>query len=120
MLTTGQVRVRVIPGTFWIAPTMNLPRSSTLSAVQRTITSYGPVTSKDSITPGTARVASTTLSLEPISDWIKMYACTVMEDLSFQVSPYCPLLDASLVVAEPLADVPLVAVVASIRVEVDI
>jgi hypothetical protein len=39
MLTTGQVKVRVIPGTFWIAPTMNLPKSSTLSAEQRTITS---------------------------------------------------------------------------------
>ena len=51
---------------------MNLPRSSTLSAVQRTMTSYGPVTSKDSRTPGTARVARTTLSLEPISDWIRM------------------------------------------------
>ena len=37
--TTGQVRVRVMPSTDWIRATTSLPRSSTVSASARTITS---------------------------------------------------------------------------------
>ena len=37
--TTGQVSVRVMPSTAWIRATTSLPRSSTLSASARTITS---------------------------------------------------------------------------------
>ena len=45
MCTTGQVTVRVMPGTFCTLATTSWPSSSTLEASARTITSYGPVTS---------------------------------------------------------------------------
>src|SRR6185437_6187965 len=39
--TTGQVRVRVMPSTCWTLATTMRPRSSTVSAWARTMTSYG-------------------------------------------------------------------------------
>src|SRR5258708_40022748 len=51
MCTIGQVSVLVIPGTPWIWAPTSLPRSSTLSASARPITSWGPVTSSAWFTP---------------------------------------------------------------------
>src|SRR4029450_113324 len=75
--TTGQVSVRVIPSTAWTRATTSLPRSSTLSASARTITSYGPVTSSADCTPSMSAIALATWAALPTSVWIRMYTVTI-------------------------------------------
>src|SRR5205807_10626287 len=79
MWTTGQVSVRVMPGTFWTRATTSLPSSSTLRASARTITSYGPVTSSACVTPLMAATSLATCAALPTSVWIRMYAWTTSD-----------------------------------------
>src|SRR3954453_19473177 len=72
MWTTGQVSVRVMPGTFCTRATTSLPSSSTLRASARTITSYGPVTSSARVTPWTSAICAATSAALPTSVWIRM------------------------------------------------
>src|SRR5690349_22990235 len=65
-----------MPSTCWTLATTNRPRSSTVSAWARTITSYGPVTSSAWMTPGILLIVSATVDALPTSVWIRMYACT--------------------------------------------
>src|SRR5690606_2009583 len=74
--TTGHVSVRVMPSTFWTLATTSWPRSSTLSASARTMTSYGPVTSSELATPGSPAISAATDAALPTSVWMRMYACT--------------------------------------------
>src|SRR4051794_8573456 len=66
-----------MPSTDWMRATTSLPRSSTVSASARTITSYGPVTSSASVTPGADRTSDATAAALPTSVWIRTYACTM-------------------------------------------
>src|SRR6266581_3250373 len=70
--TTGQVSVRVIPSTAWILATTSFPRSSTLRASARTITSYGPVTSSAAVTPLIWATSLATCAALPTSVWMRM------------------------------------------------
>ena len=63
-----------MPSIAWIRATTSFPRSSTLSASARTITSYGPVTSSALVTPTVSRTALATDAAFPTSVWIRMYA----------------------------------------------
>src|SRR3954452_7888018 len=78
MLTTGHVRVRVMPSIIWTLLTTMRPSSSTVSASARAITSLGPVTSSALATPATARACSATVAAVPTSVWMRMYALTAM------------------------------------------
>src|SRR4051812_2544825 len=78
MWTTGQVRVRVMPSRFCTFDTTSLPRSSTLRASARTITSYGPVTSSAAVTPLIWATSLATWAALPTSVWMRMYAWTTV------------------------------------------
>src|ERR671925_217306 len=66
-----------MPSTDWTLATTSLPRSSTLVASARTMTSYGPVTSSADCTPSMSAIDLATCIALPTSVWIRMYAVTI-------------------------------------------